>query len=135
MQLHVRLSRIRRSSGKGFDMRRYEKAPVRCPCSRLAALDGAPCMWLFEWLLCVSGGVCIVVCMLNSVLCSTRYHVQLIVMSTCCQVYEMVETPVMLADRKLAPHATAISADLHLRHVTDTTPATSNASPSVADSS
>ena len=33
---------IGRSSWKGLDTGRHERAPVRCPCSRLAALNGAP---------------------------------------------------------------------------------------------
>ena len=33
---------IGRSSWKGLSSGRHEKAPVHCPCSRLAALHGAP---------------------------------------------------------------------------------------------
>ena len=37
---------VGRSSEEGLDTGRHEKAPVRCPCSRLAALHGAPRMLL-----------------------------------------------------------------------------------------
>ena len=35
---------IGRSSRKGLDMGCHEKAPIMCPCSHLAALNGAPRM-------------------------------------------------------------------------------------------
>ena len=43
-QLLVWSSLIRRSFGKGLDTGRYEMAPVRCTCSRLAALHCVPRM-------------------------------------------------------------------------------------------
>ena len=35
-----------RSSGGGLNTGHHKKAPVHCPCSRLAALHGAPCKLL-----------------------------------------------------------------------------------------
>ena len=38
------LAEICQSSGEVLNTGRHEKVPVRCPCSRLAALHGAPVM-------------------------------------------------------------------------------------------
>ena len=46
------------SSGDGLNMGRHEKAPVRCPCSWLAAVYGAP--WMYHLMLLTATVVMVV---------------------------------------------------------------------------